>query len=438
MSTNTKPDMTKPKEEKAKKKLIPRLRFPEFEEAGEWPYKPLRLMAKRCTQKNTDSKHLRVLTNSAEHGIIDQREYFEKDIANQGNLNGYYIVHAGDFVYNPRISSFAPVGPISRNNLDTGVMSPLYSVFRFLSVSDDFYAHYFQSNHWHSYVKQVSATGARHDRMNISTEALMDMPVPHPSLLEQRKIVDCLSSLDDLISAETRKLDALQKHKKGLMQQLFPAQGQTTPNLRFTEFKDAGEWRNLPLGQVASLLSGYPFDGKDIIDDNSGQPLMRGINITEGTIRHTNEIDRFYLGPTDHLEKYRLQVNDLVIGMDGSKVGKNSALVTEADKGSLLVQRVSRIRPKGAYSIQFIFHQICWSRFHMYVDRINTSSGIPHISAKHINEYPISITEKKEQDRITECLSALEVQIFQQSIKVNSLTLHKKALLHQLFPLEKH
>ncbi len=201
---------------------VPRLRFPEFMDAGEWGYQPLGDLARHITQKNHDGKVTRVLTNSAERGVINQRDYFEKDIATKGNLAGYSIVEDGDYVYNPRISASAPVGPVSKNNIGTGVMSPLYTVFIFNSEENDFYAHYFKSPYWYPYIQQASSTGARHDRVSIRIEDFMGLPLPVTSFAEQQKIADCLSSMDELITAQARKVEALKTHKKGLMQQLFP------------------------------------------------------------------------------------------------------------------------------------------------------------------------------------------------------------------------
>ena len=138
--------------------LVPKLRFAEFVDEPPWECPPLKKLAKRITQRNTHGADLRALTNSAEHGVVDQREYFDRDIAT--NTDNYYIVKTGDYVYNPRISSTAPVGPISKNQIGTGVISPLYTVFRFRSDANDFFAHYFRSSHWHA----VSAAGVQQRR----------------------------------------------------------------------------------------------------------------------------------------------------------------------------------------------------------------------------------------------------------------------------------
>lgn len=201
--------------------LVPKLRFNEFVSDPPWECPPLKKLATRTTQRNTDGADLRVLTNSAEHGVVDQREYFDRDIVT--NTDNYFIVETGDYVYNPRSSSNAPVGPISKNQIGTGVMSPLYMVFRFRSDSNDFFAHYFKSSHWHGYLRRVSNSGARHDRLAITNDALMQMPIPTPTPREQQKIANFLGSLDDLIAAEGRKVEVLRQHKQGLMQQLFPS-----------------------------------------------------------------------------------------------------------------------------------------------------------------------------------------------------------------------
>ena len=233
--------------------LLPELRFPEFIGEPPWVLTPLQKLAKRITQRNTRGVHLRVLTNSAEHGVVDQREYFDRAIAT--NTAKYYIVETGDYVYNPRSSSTAPVGPISKNRIGPGVMSPLYTVFRFRSDANEFFSQYFKSSHWHEYLRRVSNSGARHDRMAVKNDDLMQMPIPTPTPREQQRIAECLGSLDDLIAAEDRKLKTLRRHKHGLLQQLFPKRGETVPRLRFDEFRGAGHWLLQPLSEIAELVS---------------------------------------------------------------------------------------------------------------------------------------------------------------------------------------
>ncbi len=205
-------------------KTMPEWRFPEFKDSGEWKTSALDVLAVKITEKNTDKSLDRVLTNSAVHGVVDQQDFFAKDIANRSNLVSYYVLDEGDYVYNPRISVTAPVGPISRNNVGKGVISPLYTVFRFKNKKNDYFEHFFKTTCWHRYLKSISNTGARHDRMSISSAAFMNMPLTYPANnKEQQKIADCLSNLDYFITAQTEKIEALQAHKKGLIQVLFPS-----------------------------------------------------------------------------------------------------------------------------------------------------------------------------------------------------------------------
>ena len=134
--------------EQLSKKLVPELRFKRDNgtDYPEWEIVKLSTISKRQTLKNKDENISRVLTNSATEGILDQRDYFDKDIANKSNLSNYFIVDKEDYVYNPRISSKAPVGPISKNKIGKGVMSPLYTVFRFNRQNNSFYECFFNSS----------------------------------------------------------------------------------------------------------------------------------------------------------------------------------------------------------------------------------------------------------------------------------------------------
>lgn len=203
-------------------KYVPKLLFPEFANDGEWEIKKLRDIAIRVNNKNRSNIQLPVLTNSATGGIVNQQDFFDREIVTKDNLKNYSIVEIDDFVYNPRISTAAPVGPISRNKIGKGVMSPLYTIFRFKEGNVDFFEHYFRTNCWHQYLKDKANFGARFDRMNITNEDFFDLPIPFPPISEQQRIADCLASIDLLINHYSGKIVLLEQHKKGLMQGLFP------------------------------------------------------------------------------------------------------------------------------------------------------------------------------------------------------------------------
>lgn len=178
-------------------------------------------MFRRVSARNRDGSVTRVLTNSAAHGIVDQSDYFDKDIANQDNVGGYYVVEDGDFVYNPRTSTLAPVGPMKRNHVGTGVMSPLYSVFRPTGPEARFYEHYFETALWHDYLRSVGNQGARHDRMAVSIADMMLMPLPLPPEDERDRVTEACDALADRVRLADDRISVMRSFKHGLLQQMF-------------------------------------------------------------------------------------------------------------------------------------------------------------------------------------------------------------------------
>ena len=171
-----------------------------------WEQRKLSEIADKVTEKNSGLQYVETFTNSAEFGIISQRDFFDHDIAKLSSLDGYYIVKNEDFVYNPRISTSAPVGPINRNKLGrTGVMSPLYTVFRPHDVDTTYLEHFFKCAYWHSFMNFNGDSGARSDRFSIKNDVFFQMPIPLPHIDEQRKIGELLTCLDHLITLHQRK-----------------------------------------------------------------------------------------------------------------------------------------------------------------------------------------------------------------------------------------
>ena len=190
---------------------VPQIRFVGFTE--DWEQRKLNEIADKVSEKNKNNEFSEPFTNSAEQGIISQKDYFDREIVNNENLNGYYIVRNDDFIYNPRISVTAPVGPINRNRLGrNGVMSPLYTVFRTHDIDNLYLEFYFKTTRWHRFMKLNGDSGARFDRFTISSTQFMEMPIPYPTLEEQQKIGEYFESLDHLITLHLRKQD---KRKKG-------------------------------------------------------------------------------------------------------------------------------------------------------------------------------------------------------------------------------
>ena len=201
---------------------VPEIRLDGFE--GEWDEWKLSDISQKVTEKNKDNIYTETFTNSAEFGIINQRDFFDKDISNEKSLNTYYVVRNNDYVYNPRISNFAPVGPIKRNKLGrTGVMSPLYFVFRVTSsnIDLDFLETFFNTNTWHKFMKLNGDSGARADRFAIKASVFLNMPISIPSFSDQQSIGSYFSNLDQLITSYQEKITQLETLKKKLLQDMF-------------------------------------------------------------------------------------------------------------------------------------------------------------------------------------------------------------------------
>lgn len=206
------------------KGYAPLIRFKGY--ADKWIMVLLKDFSKKVTEKNSSFDYKDVFTNSAELGIINQRDYFDHDVANVESIQGYYKVAPNDYVYNPRISTSAPVGPINRNKLAYGgVMSPLYYVFR---VDDkdfgslDFLDFFFKSDVWHEFMFKNGNSGARSDRFSISDDVFVEMPIAHPkSKREQKTIGNFLASMDAALQNETYKLTKLRTMKQSLLQKMF-------------------------------------------------------------------------------------------------------------------------------------------------------------------------------------------------------------------------
>lgn len=200
---------------------IPKLRFPEF--SNVWESIELSKIAKPVRKKNSTEDDINVLSLSNEYGLVSQADYFLKKVAGD-NTDRYILLQKNDFVYNDRYTKNSTYGTIKRLSLyDSGIVSPIYKCFRFEKNQDPvFWEYFFESKTHESEIMQIVNEGARAGRYNISIDKFLSINVMQPSSTEQEKIASCLTSLDRLISNQTNYIDQLKRHKKGLMQQLFP------------------------------------------------------------------------------------------------------------------------------------------------------------------------------------------------------------------------
>ena len=253
-----------------KKSDAPAIRFKGFSDA--WEQRKLSEITDKVTEKNAGLQYVETFTNSAEFGIISQRDFFDHDIAKLGSLDGYYIVKNEDFVYNPRISTSAPVGPINRNKLGrTGVMSPLYTVFRPHDIDTTYLEYFFKCGYWHSFMNFNGDSGARSDRFSIRDNVFFQMPIPIPDIDEQRKIGELLTCLDNLITLHQRECISFTGRADRLI---------LTANKKRT----TSSWEQRKLGDIASdMVAGGDID-KDLILAEGQYPVIANALTGDGIV----------------------------------------------------------------------------------------------------------------------------------------------------------
>ena len=199
---------------------VPNLRFPGFQ--GEWKKCKLNEFSIKITKKNKNNTITNVLCNSATLGVIPQNDYFDRDIANSNNTDGYYVIEQGDFVYNPRKSVSAPYGPVNIYMGDRkGIISPLYLCFSVHDINPYFLYYRFKSSVWYPYVYSHGDTGTRYDRVSIKDEIFFKMPIYVPSQKEQKKIISILSAIDERIATQNKIIEDLKKLKSALSEAIF-------------------------------------------------------------------------------------------------------------------------------------------------------------------------------------------------------------------------
>lgn len=385
--------------------MVPKVRFKGF--TDEWEQRELGEVSEKITQKNKDNLYSVTLTNSAEYGIIDQRSFFDKDISNAKNLSNYYVVHPDDFVYNPRISNEAPVGPIKRNNLDiTGVMSPLYYVFRPHDINKTFLEYYFSTSKWHKFMKLNGNSGARSDRFSIKDSEFVKMPIPSPKNEEQVKIGKLLSTVATYLALQQRKLDQLNTLKKGLLQKMFADKKHLQPQLRFKGYADDWKWKKL--GELANIKTGSR-NHQDSIENGKYPFYVRSEKI-------------------EHLNEYDYDTEAILVPGDG-KIGE---IFHYINGKFALHQRVYKLDEFNGIDAHFLLC-LLKQNFKKHALRLNAQGTVPSLRLPMFTKWEILIPSISEQEQIGKNFIILNNMILAQQSKLDKLNSLKKSLLQSMF-----
>ena len=402
---------------------VPELRFAGF--ADDWEQRKLGDISYKVKEKNKTGEFTETLTNSAEYGIINQRDFFDKDISNAKNLTGYYVVKNDDFVYNPRISNFAPVGPIKRNKLGrTGVMSPLYYVFRTHDIDKNYFEKYFDTVYWHRFMELNGDSGARADRFAIKDSVFVEMPIPYPTMDEQQKIGSFFKQLDDTLAVHQRKLDLLKEQKKGYLQKMFPKNGAKVPELRFAGFAD--DWEERKLGQYTKLITKgtTPKDKTGIGDVN----FVKVENITNGKIYPINKIKQNE--HDNYLKRSRLEEKDILFSIAGT-LGR-TAIVNKSILPANTNQALAIIRGYD-FDTNFLITSLAGNVVKEYIRRNPTVGAQPNLSLEQVGNLLVNTPNAEEQQKIGAFFKQLDETIALHQRKLDLLKEQKKGFLQKMF-----
>ena len=409
---------------------VPKLRFKDSggREFPEWEDKKLGEFFSKINKKNNDNLITNVITNSAVNGLIEQRMFFDKDIANKENTDKYYIIEKGDFVYNPRKSNDAPYGPVHMYESDCkGIVSPLYLCFKPIdkTLSLLFMKNYFKSSSWHKYIYANGDTGARDDRVSVKVTTFLDMPVNIPSLPEQQKIADFLTAYDTMIDTQTKRVEAMKTRKKGLLQKIF------SQEIRFKDDhgQDFPEWKSKKLGESTYIERGgspRPIS-KYITGDSNGINWIKiGDAPVEGNVITSVKEKIISEGVPKSRKVFK---GDLILS-NSMSYGRPYLLAVDGciQDGWLLIRN-----DKNIFDIRFLMQELASQYVKAQYDRLSNQGVVSNLNKELVKSVFIKIPSLPEQRKIADFLTAVDTQIEVEEKRLETMKTIKKGLLQQMF-----
>ena len=388
----------------------PKLRFPGFDEP--WQSTLLSSVFTKNTKKNTDGQITNVICNSAKQGLIPQREYFDKDIANSDNTSGYYIIEENDFVYNPRKSADAPYGPISRYKYaEAGIVSPLYLCFRAKKeINPSFFEWYFRSSAWHRYVYMSGDSGARHDRVSIKDDTFFAMPINLPSAHEQEHIASFLERIDQRIEKQRALVESLKKYKRGLLMHYFSDDK--------TQL-----WTQCSVSQIGKVITGSTPPTND---------------------RSNYDGDLLFCAPGDVGEQKYISSTEKRLSPKGFALGRplppNSVIVTcigligklgIAKTSMITNQQINALVVSEGFDHEFIYYAF-ENFFPEYRSKVSMQT-LPILSKSEFEKLMIKVPDLDVQHKISSHLAAMDRRIEHTQQELNALIEHRRGIMQQLF-----
>ena len=409
MSSKSKTTATK---EDDKPALVPKLRFPEFQDTEGWHQKSLGSLGRLTrglTYSSADvaSDGLLVLRST---NIQDGHLVLDRDLVFVGKpCPDTLRLEEGDIVICMSNGSKALVGKSGEYSGDYAGDITVGAFCSFFRPAFPYAKLAFQLDSYQRYIADLVAGG---NINNLTNSVLEEFNLPVPSIPpEQQKIAECLSSVDELIAAQARKLDALQIHKKGLMQQLFPRAGETQPRLRFPEFQNAGEWEIRFVSQLAKVTTGAK-DTQNKVEGGRYPFFVRSQAV-------------------ERIDSYSYDGEAVLTSGDGVGVGKNFHYINGKFD---FHQRVYCIYDFDESVSGLFFYLYFSEHFGERVMRMSAKNSVDSVRMAMITEMPVTMPSLPEQQRIAACLTTLDDLIAAQTQKLEALKTHKQGLMQQLFP----
>lgn len=398
--------------------LVPRLRFPYF--SDEWKKESLSVYLKESRIKGSTGKFAKKLTVK-----LWGKGVFEKQEPLSGSENTQYYYRKKDqFIYSKLdfLNQAFGIIPEYLDGYESTLDLPCFDVNK--NLNTNFLLEYVQRPTFYKKYGEIADGGRKAKRIQVET--FLGFPIYLPTLPEQQKIADCLSSLDELIAAEERKLLVLRDHKKGLMQKLFPTRDRTVPEWRFSEFRDCGEWKKVKLSDIGEIITGStPSTNKK---EYYGGQFMFASPVDISDKRYIDST-KTTLSDLGYQQTRHIRANSILFVCIGSTIGKLAQNREECATN----QQINSLVPYENYHNSFIYFALEYSS--NAISSLAGKQAVPIVNKTSFSNVVISVPlEKQEQKKIADCLSSIDELISMQTEKIATLKVHKKGLIQGLFP----
>ena len=420
----------------------PKIRFKGF--TKDWEQRKLGDLVNRITRKNQDLVSELPLTISAQYGLIDQNEFFDKRVASK-DVSSYYLIENGEFAYNKSTSTDAPWGAIKRlDRYENGVLSTLYIVFGIKEnnlVDSDFLVSYYSTNLWHKGIHEIAAEGARnHGLLNIAPANFFETELMIPQdIEEQKKIGKYFEELDHLITLHQRKCEQTKKLKKYMLQKMFPQNGAKVPEIRFDGF--TYDWEQRKLGEVLISLQNNTLSRADLSNETGiAKNVHYGdVLIKFGDVLNVSREQLPMIKDEMILDKYKasfLQNGDVIIAdtAEDTTVGKCSEIAGLRDEVVLSGLHTIPYRPVEKFATGYLGYYLNSDAYHDQLIPLMQGIKVTSISKSAMKDTDIVYPKStEEQAMIGSYFQSLDHLITLHQRKCDELKKMKKYMLQNMF-----